>query len=103
VRNIIDATRAELAKPKPEPVGWFLPNDYHGWQQVAEEFNGMEGSTPLYLHLEGEEWWHANKTTGTRCTPMLSIKALHLCYFAPGCLLTGISGARSREITYRTG
>jgi hypothetical protein len=32
-----------------EPVGWFNPwNDYHGYQQVAKEHEGEEGTIPLY-------------------------------------------------------
>jgi hypothetical protein len=51
----ITAIREHLAKPKPTPVGWFFPDGHYGWQQIAEEYNGMKGSTPLYLHPEGEE------------------------------------------------
>ena len=32
-----------------KPVGWFNPwNDYQGYQQVAKEFEGSEGTIPLY-------------------------------------------------------
>jgi hypothetical protein len=32
-----------------KPIGWFNPwNDYHGFQQVAEEFEGDGETIPLY-------------------------------------------------------
>lgn len=32
-----------------KPLGWFNPwNDFHGYQQVAREFEGGEGTIPLY-------------------------------------------------------
>ncbi|MCZ7488230.1 hypothetical protein [Rhizobium rhizogenes] len=39
----------EAALSAAEPVGWFnLPNDVHGYQQVAKEHEGKTGTIPLY-------------------------------------------------------
>ncbi|MDH1268959.1 hypothetical protein N5C81_15140 [Rhizobium pusense] len=47
----VDGARAalEAALSAAEPVGWFnLPNDVHGYQQVAKEYEGKLGTVPLY-------------------------------------------------------
>jgi len=42
------------------PAGWFLPwNEYHGYQQVAEQFNAEPDLVPLFgvdalMYLDGE-------------------------------------------------
>lgn len=39
----------EAALSAAEPVGWFnRPNDVHGYQQVAKEYEGKLGTVPLY-------------------------------------------------------
>lgn len=41
--------RAPVQPNESKPVGWFHPwDEYHGYQQVAEEYEGSEGTIPLY-------------------------------------------------------
>ena len=52
-RDVIKALEAELAKPEPEPVGYFiesLGNDYckHRFEQFADKYAKDEWVVPLY-------------------------------------------------------
>ena len=49
----IKELRAELAKPEPEPAGWFAEkdgNDFvkHGYEQFADQHANEEWVVPLY-------------------------------------------------------
>ena len=50
---VMEALRSELAKPEPEPVGYFiesLGNDYckHCFEQFADEYANDPDVVPLY-------------------------------------------------------
>lgn len=51
IAELADALRAGVAQTGQQPVGWFYHNDYHGYQQVAKEFEGEEGQIPLYADV----------------------------------------------------
>jgi hypothetical protein len=51
--TVIDALRAELAKPEPEPAGYFVESRgtqfaKYGWNQVADQHSTDADVIPLY-------------------------------------------------------
>lgn len=54
-KDVSDAVTAYLSALTPpdvaglKPAGWFNPwNDFHGYQQVAKEYEARKGTIPLY-------------------------------------------------------
>jgi hypothetical protein len=54
-KNVEDAVAALRAQAQGEPVGWFIGDAEYGFHQVAEEFAGKKGTTPLFAALRAPE------------------------------------------------
>ena len=59
VYGVEEAARAiaSLQAREQKPVGWFNPwNDYHGYQQVAKEYEGSPETIPLYAAPQPDKY-----------------------------------------------
>lgn len=53
-----------------KPIGWFNPwNDYHGFQQVAEEFEGGDDVYPFYANQKAHDDLAAAQNGGALPAP----------------------------------
>jgi hypothetical protein len=65
-----------MAETKPKPAGWFNPwNDYHGYEQVAEEFEGKPGKIPLYPASALTSLMEENERLKQRCKELSGLEA----------------------------